>query len=412
MGPNTGKTPVMQAFCIARALTAYTAQSLDRHFETQIKVIELIKNHGPIAGWIKIATDDFDRYVKATSISAGYSQPTLPEGETIDFVIDVRGANSISRAFREFVGNYQRGAVTANVFSWLAHGDTSNIAYNKQPDLETAEKLTRTLGAIESEYNERQIQQFRDWLHSLPGTSVPNEPDLLIVAPDHLLNFTTHLSQEREEKWADACLYGSVAAATEICIELAVPESPANDLQSLLHFNKLAGVLTFGPKLHPVSILHGTADQAITEGLAQGLLELADSYREKAKEKVEEALRSGNLDDHLDRLYEATPRVHAALIIYKRILIRKNDVDTRLYRRANGAYYEVEELQTRLQVPFAFQILDFYNGIWTAHIAAVRAAWRKDGEKAAKEFVRTLVERHLMYPRVLTSSLLDESRIN
>ncbi len=407
--PNKGKSAVEQAMCVARALTAFDPVTCDIKVAIWCLMRKLEhENHLVYDQWVRYITDCSERYVKVSKSGAGKSLSQLPEGEAAVQTIDIRGQRPVTDTFADFMEKYEKQTVFLNVFQILSFGDTKQADSVVGFDQYAAARLRMSLAACASSFNEGKIREFRKWLETVAGKTQIGNLSIPFVLPDHLESFSRHLAGLRVAYGADTLLFGSVATASDICMNIAREATPANGPERSAIFTALASYLTTGDVYDPKRILHGLIQRAIDEGFVDPLMEVAEVYRQKVSTGIMTAKAAISIDEYLEKMYSLVPYAHGAHYIYSGLVCNKSRLTPGQQKRVVGIERDTDETLTRLIEIFHYQIMDFDGGVWNYHRNKIRAIRRESGEEIARNEVSALVNRHLIYPEVLTASLLAD----
>jgi len=411
--PNSGKSAVEQAMCVARALTAYDPAACDEGVASWRLRKKLEDENGPVYDqWIRFISDRRERYYKVPMsgggepLAEGVSLAQLPEGEPAVRTIDVRGQRPVTDAFAEFVEKYETQNVFLNVFQRLAFGDTKHGDSVVGYDQPTAARLRMSLAACTSSYNEEKIRKFRGWLGTVVENKQVGKFSVPLVSPDHLASFCHHLAELRVAYAADTLLFGSVATASDICMKIATQATPADGPERGAIFTALAAYLTTGDVYNPVRILNDMIQQVIHDRFVDPLMEVAEVYRQKVSTGILTAKAAISIDEYLEKMYSLVPYARGAHYIYSGLVCNKSRLSPNQQKRAIGIERDTDETLTRLIGIFHYQIMDFDGQIWNYFRHRIRAIRRQRGEEAAQQEVAKLVDRLYVYPEALASSLL------
>lgn len=372
VSPNEGKSVEERILSLSRAIMAYSPTGI----ESSVAISDFfLKNPGfAESEWIHIIPPwEGDWYIRCSD--GGQSRKSLPVGATAKYTFDTRGKFPVRTCLQTL-------AVKAAGMS------SASLARAEQ-----------TLAASEPGFNESKMSEFRAWLQQTAKSGVQGFP---AVTPDHLISFAKDLHRLRSAYQADGMLAGSISAAVDVCMAAGKTNAEHPDKFDYRAFGRLAAYLILGDVLHPVRILSGVIEQSLSNSLASVVKHAADVYRSAAQKRIDAALASKTVDEHLDQLYDAVPFCHAAHIIYARL----RDAE---YPHANGIYLNVDETLVRITHAFSYQVQDFDGHCWRHHRAAVSAARREKGEGAAQACAEDLVVRHLAYPEILISELMRKN---
>ena len=355
--------------------------------------------------WFRVVGDHFEWYIKTFQSGKGMSLKALPEGETAVFTIDVRGQKPVTTAFANFV----RDTIIAKVSHGLAFGESGDeTAATRDKGASDAARLIKSLDACAPSYNEGKIREFREWLKSNAEQVDAHGQVIPLVLPDHLRAFSSHLAALRAAYAADATLFGSIATASQVCIDVAAQTSVDESKRRAI-FWRLASRLVVGDVFHPVRIVDGVIQQAIDDGFVGPLLDLADGYEQKVRGGITAARSSKSIDDFLDKLYELVPRAFGARLIYTRLVANPSRLSPEQGSVMPNRLTAADEALVRVSgTAFHAQLSDFDGKHWESYCHRLRGIWQTGGEKAARDATKDL-ELLLVYPPSVIDDLVREA---
>lgn len=381
--PNSQKTEYERMLCVARALMSSEPTGLEIALEVmrfQLSHLELLDK------WLEVPHPSVGTegrwYVFVSSAGWGKSQGRLPDGMQADATFEPRGEWSLRASFRQTVKNYLSG---------IAPWGEENRA--------RIEHCIRMVKACDDTYDDEHIASFRRWLAEHGEHPIPSLPDVVVLLPQQLIDFSRNVATLRARFAANALLMGGVGTAADICMAVAGDKLDV--------FFRYTWYLTSGNSLHPIRILNGIVQRAIREGFVPTLAKIADNYRERVASKLEAAKAAPDIDSHLDCLYEAVPYAKGAHLIYSWLLRYASDTSDAERQRFRGAERDTDETLARLGMPFLNQVLDFGGHCWALHKRDIDRARRSGGERAAQGRARFYVDRILYYPESTLGILLE-----
>ncbi|MFC7618084.1 hypothetical protein ACFQV2_36530 [Actinokineospora soli] len=161
----------------------------------------------------------------------------------------------------------------------------------------------------------------------------------------------------------------------------------------------------------PLAVLRESIILAVAHGQMRSVIDLFNGLLAAAEDSLAEVRAAPDLDEFHERIYAATPPIMSVVAVADVLCEPDVPLGDATVEKIKDKRRVWEEYRVRLMdaVDYHVRNITSRDVVWNGHVALVRAARDKGGDKAARRVVTRLVEQLLLYPAALGPRLVAEA---